>query len=412
MFVGREEVGQRSETVRRANLSAIVRELHLRGPLSRSELVAWTGLTRSAIRSLVGDLVAGDFVVEDAAVRLGTPGRPSPQVRLVADNIVVVALEIAVDSLAVAIVGLGGEVHFKERVDRPRAHSTVEDIVSDLAELVRRAREQRPGEDEVPIGVAVAVAGLVRPADGIVAVGPNLGWIDVPLGERLTAALALTVPVAVANEADLGALAELRRGAARGADDVLYVHGEVGIGGGIIVGGRPMSGFTGFAGEIGHMPVNPDGRRCQCGSVGCWETEVGERALLERAGYPLEGGRMAVSAVIADAADGRPGAVAALAEVGRWVGIGLAGLINILNPRVVVLGGFFSRAFPYIEPSMTAALDARALAAARRAMTIVPATLGVDAPLLGAAELAFEPLLADPVAWIGPRTSAPAPVAV
>ena len=408
MPVGREEVGQRSETVRRANLSAIVRELHLRGSLSRSELVAWTGLTRSAIRSLVGDLVAGDFVVEDAAVRLGTPGRPSPQVRLVADKIVVIALEIAVDSLALAIVGLGGQVHWKERVDRPRAHSSVDDIVSDLANLVARAQDQRP-TDDAPIGVGVAVAGLVRPTDGVVAVGPNLGWIDVPLGERLMSALGLDVPIAVANEADLGALAESRRGAARGADDVLYVHGEVGVGGGIIVGGRPLSGISGFAGEIGHMPINPQGRPCQCGSVGCWETEIGERALLERAGYPLEGGRMAVSALIADAADGRPEALASLDNVGRWLGIGLAGLVNVLNPRVVVLGGLFSPAFPYLVPSLTGALEARGLEAARRLVSVVPAYLGVDAPLLGAAELAFEPLLVDPVAWIGPR-GVPAPL--
>lgn len=408
MPVGREEVGQRSETVRRANLSAIVRELHLRGSLSRSELVAWTGLTRSAIRSLVGDLVAGDFVVEDAAVRLGTPGRPSPQVRLVADRIVVIALEIAVDSLALAIVGLGGQVHWKERVDRPRAHSSVDDIVSDLANLVARAQDQRP-TDDAPIGVGVAVAGLVRPTDGVVAVAPNLGWIDVPLGERLMSALGLDVPIAVANEADLGALAESRRGAARGADDVLYVHGEVGVGGGIIVGGRPLSGISGFAGEIGHMPINPQGRPCQCGSVGCWETEIGERALLERAGYPLEGGRMAVSALIADAADGRPEALASLDNVGRWLGIGLAGLVNVLNPRVVVLGGLFSPAFPYLVPSLTGALEARGLEAARRLVSVVPAYLGVDAPLLGAAELAFEPLLVDPVAWIGPR-GVPAPL--
>ena len=408
MPVGREEVGQRSETVRRANLSAIVRELHLRGSLSRSELVAWTGLTRSAIRSLVGDLVAGDFVVEDAAVRLGTPGRPSPQVRLVADKIVVIALEIAVDSLALAIVGLGGQVHWKERVDRPRAHSSVDDIVSDLANLVARAQDQRP-TDDAPIGVGVAVAGLVRPTDGVVAVAPNLGWIDVPLGERLMSALGLNVPIAVANEADLGALAESRRGAARGADDVLYVHGEVGVGGGIIVGGRPLSGISGFAGEIGHMPINPQGRPCQCGSVGCWETEIGERALLERAGYPLEGGRMAVSALIADAADGRPEALASLDNVGRWLGIGLAGLVNVLNPRVVVLGGLFSPAFPYLVPSLTGALEARGLEAARRLVSVVPAYLGVDAPLLGAAELAFEPLLVDPVAWIGPR-GVPAPL--
>jgi len=406
--VGREEVGQRSETVRRANLSAIVRELHLRGALSRSELVAWTGLTRSAIRSLVGDLVVGDFVVEARAVRLGTPGRPSPQVGLVTDRIVVIALEIAVDSLAVAIVGLGGQVHWKERVDRPRAHSSVDDIVNDLADLVARARTRQPSVN-APIGVGVAVAGLVRPADGVVAVGPNLGWIDVPLGERLTSALGLDIPIAIANEADLGALAEMRRGAARGADDVLYVHGEVGVGGGIIVGGRPLSGISGFAGEIGHMPINPDGRSCRCGSVGCWETEIGERALLERAGYPLEGGRMSVSALISDAADGRPESLAALDAVGRWLGIGLAGLVNVLNPRIVVLGGLFSPAFPFLVRSMTTALEARALMASRHLLSVVPAYLGVDAPLLGAAELAFEPLLVDPVAWIGPR-GVPAPL--
>ncbi len=406
MFVVREEIGQRSETVRRANLSAIVRELHLRGPLSRSDLVAWTGLTRSAIRSLVGDLVAGDFVVEEAAVRLGTPGRPSPQVRLVASNVVVLALEIAVDSLAVAIVGLGGEVHWKERVDRPRAHSTVEDIVSDLLELAVRARSRRP-PDETPIGVGVAVAGLVRPTDGVVTVGPNLGWIDVPLGDRLTAALDLAAPISVANEADLGALAELRRGAARGADDVLYVHGEVGVGGGIIVGGRPLSGISGFAGEIGHMPINPDGRPCRCGSIGCWETEIGEGALLARAGYPLDGGTMAVAALIADAAQGRPAAVEALQAVGRWLGIGVAGLINVLNPRVVVLGGLFWRIHPFVIDEVRAEIGARALLASRQLVTVVPASLGVDAPLLGAAELAFEPLLVDPVAWIGPRTGLP-----
>ncbi|MEO8468577.1 MAG: ROK family protein [Chloroflexota bacterium] len=385
-------------------MSAIVRELHLRGPLSRSELVAWTGLTRSAIRSLVGDLATGDFVVEDVAVRLGTPGRPSPQVRLVAENTVVLAFEIAVDSLAVAVVGLGGHVHWQERVDRSRAHSTVDDIVADLTDLADRARQARPF-GEVPIGVGVAVAGLVRQPDGLVAVGPNLGWIDAPLGQPLAAALGLPVPIAVANEADLGALAEIRRGAARGAANVLYVHGEVGVGGGIIVDGRPLTGGAGFAGEIGHMSVNPDGRPCRCGSTGCWETEVGEVALLERADYPPDGGRMAVSGLLADALDGRPEAIRAFTATGRWLGIGLASLVNVLNPNIVVLGGLFSRAFPFLEAEMLAAFEVRALSASRATMEIVASSLGIDAPLIGAAELAFEPLLVDPVAWLGPRAA-------
>jgi predicted NBD/HSP70 family sugar kinase len=400
--MGRDEVGQRSETVRRANLSAIVRELHLRGPLSRSELVARTGLTRSAIRALIGELVAGELVVEEPAVRLGTPGRPSPVVRLVAENVVVLALEIAVDSLAVAIVGAGGVVHEHLRVDRPRGHSTLDDIVADLLELVRTVRARRP-PDEVPVRVAVAVAGIVSRGGGLVRFAPNLGWVDMPLGDRLAEALALPVQIDVANESDLGALAEFRRGAARGADDVLYTHAEVGVGGGIIVDGRPLDGVGGYGGEIGHMPVNPAGRACRCGSTGCWETEVGEGALLARAGYPLDGGRAAVDAVLADAAAGRPQALAAIEETGFWLGLGLAGLVNILNPRRVVLGGLFARIHPFVGDIVERGLDRFALVAPRQLVSVVPSTLGVDAPLIGAAEMAFEPLLADPAAWLGPR---------
>lgn len=404
MFMGRDEVGQRSETVRRANLSAIVRELHLRGPLSRSELVARTGLTRSAIRALIGELVAGELVVEEPAVRLGTPGRPSPVVRLVAENVVVLALEIAVDSLAVAVVGAGGVVHERIRVDRPRGHSTLDAVVADLAELARAVRARRP-PGEVPIRVGVAVAAIVSRAGGLVRFAPNLGWVDVPLGERLAEALALPGAIEVANESDLGALAEFRRGAARGADDVLYTHAEVGVGGGIIVDGRPLDGVGGYGGEIGHMPVNPAGRACRCGSTGCWETEVGEGALLARAGYPLDGGRAAVDAVIADAAAGRPEALAAIEETGTWLGLGLAGLVNVLNPRRVVLGGLFARIYPFVDDVVARGLDRFALVAPRQLVSVVPSTLGVDAPLLGAAEMAFEPLLVDPAAWLAPRGS-------
>src|SRR3990172_1997846 len=137
-------IGQRSETVRRANLSAIVRELHTRGPLSRSELVASTGLTRSAIRGLIGELVAADLVSEERAAPLGTPGRPPPLVRLNSEGAVVLALEIAVDSLAAAAVGLGGEVLDLVRVDRPRGHFSVDEIVADLVELAAPIRARPP----------------------------------------------------------------------------------------------------------------------------------------------------------------------------------------------------------------------------------------------------------------------------
>jgi D-xylose transport system substrate-binding protein len=394
----RADSGQRSETIRRTNLSALVQALHADGPLSRSELVERTGLTRSGIRRLVGELVTAGLVVEERGESLGTRGRPSPLVRLDPGSAVVLALEIAVDSLAMAVVGLGGHVFELVRVDLSRGHLTADDLVTDLAALADGAAPL--WRRDALVGIGVAVVGVVRRDDGFVSIAPNLGWHDVPLGQALTAALVAPAPVVVANEADLGALAEHRRGAAEGADDVIFLSGEVGVGGGLIVGGQPLTGVAGFGGEVGHLPVNPlAGVTCRCGSVGCWETEVGEEALLMRAGRPAGGGSAAVDAILGDAGAGDATALAALDEIGTWLGIGLAGLVNTLNPARVVLGGRFARLHPFVAPTMEAVLDRRALAAPRALVEVVPARLGVDAPLLGAAELAFEPILSDPASW-------------
>jgi predicted NBD/HSP70 family sugar kinase len=401
--LGRDDLGLRSETVRRANLSAIVRDLHERGSQSRSELVARTGLTRSAIRGLIGDLVAGGLVSEGRAERLGTPGRPSPLVCPTPEAAVVLALDIEVDSLAAALIGLGGDVLEHVRVDRRRGHSSLVEIVDDLADLARIVHSRRPHLHEIAIGVAVV--GVVRRADGLVSMAPNLGWTDQPLGDRLVRVFGDDVPIFVANEADLGAIAEVRRGAAVGADHVLFVSGEVGVGGGLIVDGQPFTGVAGYGGEIGHLPVNPGGHSCPCGAIGCWETEVGAMSLLRRAGRSPREGRLGVDAILSEADAGSPSAVAALEETGRWLGVGLAGLVNVLNPRLVVLGGLFGRIQPHVAAIIDRELDRRALAAPRRLVRVVAGSLGAEAPLRGAAELALEPMLADPALWMGPRST-------
>jgi predicted NBD/HSP70 family sugar kinase len=395
--VGRVDVGQRSETVRRANLSAIVRGLHGAGPLSRSELVAATGLTRSTIRALVGELAGGGLVSETPAVSHGAPGRPSPVVRLNREAATVLAVQILVDSIDVALVGLDGGVIAARKMERQRRHQSARQI----ADVVAEAAQALPLHTGPLVGVGVAVAGVVRRDDGLVSMAPNLGWTDVPFGSLLADVLRLGVPISVANDGDLGALAEHRRGAARGVDDVLYVSGEVGVGGGVIAGGVPLTGLSGYAGEIGHMSVNPAGSPCRCGSTGCWETMVGEGALLALAGLPPDAGSEGVDQVVQDAAAGVPEAVAAIDHVARWLGIGIATLVNIFNPRLIVLGAMLGRIFPAVHPTIQAELDRRGLPAPRGVVRIVGSELGGDAALIGAAELALEPILADPAAFLG-----------
>ena len=387
--------GARASAVRRHNLGALLEFLHLSGSASRSRLGSATGLNRSTVADLVHELSARGLVVEDGVSPSAGPGRPSPMVHVRASGAVALAVEVEVETVAVAAIGLGGHVLEQEQVEVPRGRSSPRDIVRMVADLAG-SLEVTPTDPRV-VGVGVAVPGLTRTADGYVHLAPNLGWRRVDLGALL--AEALQVPpqrVRVGNEADLGALGEHRRGAGRGCDHMVFVSGEVGIGAGLIIEGRPMLGAAGYAGEAGHMLVNPDGRLCTCGASGCWETEAGEAALLRAAGVRGVRGAAAVDRVMASVAGGDESAVAAVADIGHWLGVGIGNLVNLLNPEVVVLGGIFQPLFPLVREPMLAAVRARSLEEVWEPVRVVPSDLGTSAQLHGAAEVVLATLLADP----------------
>jgi predicted NBD/HSP70 family sugar kinase len=368
--------------------------------------VAATGLTRSAIAGLVGELEALGLVVERPPAPDGRPGRPSPVVQVDDRRVAALAIEIFVDEIGAAIVALDGSIVSSVRLARPRTRVAATETIHDVTVLVERLDEQvraaaPPRGDLQVVGCGVSIPGLVRDVDGMVLAAPNLGWVDVSLAEALATGLGRKVPIRVGNDADLGALAESRFGAGVGSEHMVFVSGEVGVGGGLVAGGRPIVGRLGFAGEIGHLPVNPDGRRCRCGSIGCWETEVGESALLGRAGLDPDGGRAAVEEMLVRAAAGDPRATGALASEARWLAIGIAGLINVLDPDTVVLGGLFARVLTAIRTQLDVELADRRYLAARRDVSVVGAALGSGAVTVGAAELAFGPLLEDPAGVMG-----------
>jgi predicted NBD/HSP70 family sugar kinase len=389
-------LGARASGLRRHNLSTLLERLHLSGPASRSELSASTGLNRSTIADLVQELVMRGLVIENGVSISTGPGRPSPIVHVRPSGAVVVAVELNVDSVAVATVGLGGKVFDQVRAELPRGRSSPSETVQKVAGLVKSLLAFLP-EDHALLGVGVAIAGLARRSDGFVHLAPNLGWRNVPVGIMISQALGQPPErVWVANEADLGALGEHRRGAGIGVDNLIFISGEVGVGAGLIIGGRPMLGAAGYAGEVGHMLVNPNGERCQCGARGCWETEAGETALLRAAGSPEASGLVAVDAVVARLGSGDPTALSAVARIGHWLGVGVGDLVNLMNPDVVVLGGMFHRLFSYLRAPMLAAMKERSLEAAAAMVSVVPSDLGTSAQLLGAAELCLSEIIADP----------------
>ncbi|MFC4907437.1 ROK family transcriptional regulator [Actinomadura gamaensis] len=397
--------GTPQEALRRRHLGAVLREVHLSGPVSRAALAARLGLNRSTIMALTRELAAGGLVVEEPTRGTGRAGRPSLLVSPAADRAHVLAFDVGVDWLAAARVGLGGVVLDRRWTVRRRKYPDLDDVVTVLAGFARELDAAAP-PGTVRVGAGAAFCGMIRPRDGMVRLAPNMGWADQAFGVELGRRLGLSAPVPVGNEAHLGALAEHVRGAGAGHRNVVYLHGDVGIGGGVIVGGRLLDGDGGYGAEAGHMVVNPHGGRpCNCGSRGCLEAEVGEAALLEAAGRRGPAGREGVRAVVTAAARGDPAARRAVRRAGDWLGVGVANLINLFNPGVVIFGGMLRELYPAASAQVSARVAANVLAVSRERVRLAVSALGDDATLVGAAELAFSRVLTDPLDVLAPAAA-------
>ena len=380
--------GVRPDEARRHNRAALLRRLHVDGACTRATLATELGLNRSTIKAVVDGLAEAGVVTEAVPARRTGAGRPSLMVLPDPQAAVVLSVDVRVDRVAMAVVGLGGQFLGRHSWNLHRGTRLPGEVITHIAESAELLADELA---LVPQGAGVSVPGVVRRDDGRVHEAPNLGWRDVDLGVRL--ASVLKMPVQVANDAELGALAEHTRGVARDVADLVWVSADYGVGGGIVSGGRPLRGRGGYVGELGHMGVRPGGRPCYCGNRGCWETEVGELALCRALGLAEGTPRGAVVAELRSLATAPvPGPIDEFAE---WLTTGLVTVVNMMAPELVVLGGLFTALPPWVVDRVRAGVHDRSLVSRAVGGTRVETSpLGRDAKLVGAAELAFEPVLA------------------
>lgn len=380
-------IGTSPDGVRRRNLSSVLTLVHRHRALSRAELTRITGLSRSTTKDLVEELAARGLVEEAPGPSLPQVGRPSPIVRP-GDRVLAVSVTPEVDAVTVGLVAMGGAVrqvlrHATDRVPTPE--DTVTIAAQAIAEIQAGLRD-----DQLVTAVGLAVPGLVHGPQSAVQLAPNLDWHDVEIGQMLSTATGLTV--FATNDANAGAVAEHLFGNHHDADHLIYVNGgPSGVGAGFVVAGGLLEGVAGYAGELGHTYVG-GGERCHCGSVGCLETEVTQPPLA----------RLLADL---DSAETPAGPTSAERDVlvrqTRALAIALGNAVNMLNPKLIVLGGFL-RVFPAFAGSVLHdELSRRTMAAPYSLVRVVPATLGADTLVIGAAELAFAPVLADP-GLVGP----------
>ena len=392
--------------VREINLSVIMNHLRTNAPISRAALADATGLNKTTVSSLVNELIERQFVQEIGPASPSS-GRPAILLKLNPTAGFIVSCEIGTFFILVICTDFSPKVIWRhqEPFDLKLGQQA---IIERMLAILNQAIEAGRSACGTLLGMTVGIPGLVDQATGALLFAPNLGWKDLPI--RAILQESFNVPLFVDNEANIAALGEHYFGAAQGYEEVLYISAGVGLGGGIVHGGRVFSGVTGVGAEFGHMTLDPDGEICNCGNQGCWETQVSQQALFRHVWRHIDqgeasrlsemtGGRRAALTVplIVDAARaGDTVALDALEIIGRYLGIGIASLVNALNPELVVFGGILSLAGEFLMPVIEKEVERRALKWNREAMQLVLARHASDACVMGGVAAVYQAILAQP----------------
>jgi predicted NBD/HSP70 family sugar kinase len=396
--------GARQATLRESNLGLVARTVCAAPvPPSRAGVAERTALTRSTVSRLVDDLV--DAGVLDELDPSAASGRGRPATPLVPGaGVLALGLQVNATYLAATLLDLRGRVVAETLVAGDFVGSDPGPTMARLGVLAGGLLDDLPPGSRL-VGAGLALPGIVSAPTGRLLVAPNLGWSDLDPVGLLDPAAVGGMPVHVGNEASLAArtVAEVAPGRPGPLGDFIYLSGEIGIGGAAVLGGRVMTGPHGWAGEIGHVCVDPAGPPCACGSTGCLEQFAGRRALLSAAGLPADAG----TARLVELAGSGDARAADAVTRGAWaLGVALAGVVNVLDIPAIVLGGHLGQVADLVRGDLERLLTTRALSARWVTPSIATATGHAAPGATGAAMAELSAVLADPAPWLALRATA------
>ncbi|HEX6940571.1 MAG TPA: ROK family protein [Longimicrobiales bacterium] len=387
-----------SREVNRRILLNLVRDHQ---PVTRAELARMMGIPRGMVTSLVNQLLAEALIYEGPAV--DTPrGRKPTSLYLRAHDRLAVGIDVRASRTSMRLSDFGGREIARDRFATP---ATPAELIEELERRVSRLIARHPGAGTCE-GVGLVVPGMVDPEAGQLLNAPTLGWRDVALRPALEERLGL--PVHLERDAVACALAKIWLDDRAGEDlsSFVYVTVSDGLGTGLVVNGEVVRGSRHSAGEFGHIPLSEDGPRCSCGARGCWEAYASDSATLARyrsrdgaaaaSRAPRRAAELTVGDLIARARDGDADARAALETTARYLGLGLAAIVNALNPGRIIVGGEIAGAWDLLEPIIAATMRARALTEAAASTPVHAESADGDTRLRGATALVLAPAFAAP----------------
>lgn len=372
-------------------------------PIPRAELAARTGLGRATVSRLTQELVEGRILEEGSPVPTDQRGRPATPLSLARGTVAGLGLEVNMWYAAGRALDLAGHTvgEFRTTGDfsKAGAAATLGALGDEAARLTRRLRHQ--GFDVC--GATLAIPGMVSAGGDYLNIAPNLGWRELRPQELLGEAWqGLEVPTTASNDANLQAatVAFRRPGQLAGHSAFLYLAGDIGIGGALVRAGQADTGEHGWAGEIGHISIEPDGPPCHCGSTGCLETYAGQATLMAAIGLTPQDG---VELLIARLDAGDPRADAAVERAGWALGVGIASILNFADVSRVVLGTSLGRLLPWLRPHIASQLRHRVLGSQDRDLAVTQGP-AIDAPACtGGALNVLNRVIEDPAGYLDAR---------
>lgn len=380
------------------NRRLILDTIRQHGEISRAEIAKTTKLNPSTVTRIIADLIEEGFVRETGYAD-SHGGRKPILVDLVPDAAFIIGINVETNLVIGIVSNLVGDIIYNIHLPLP-SHSK-EDVLGAIIRAGDWLLDQAAGSDQEIIGIGVAMHGLVDSVKGIALFPPAFGWKDLPLGELLEKCF--NMPVRLENNARAMALGEWWFGAGRNSTNFIALKVGYGIGSGIILNGQIFRGVDFTAGEIGHTTVTIDGPLCDCGNYGCLEALASVNALVRNAARALKSGQDSKILELAGAADAvqpqhiftaaaqnDPLAIRLLQETGRYLGIALASLTNVLNPTKILIGGDLAPALDFILPTLTETVQTRAMEIPAQRLEIRGVELGEYSPAIGAVTLILE----------------------
>lgn len=366
--------------IKKINTAIVLEAVLGHAPLSRAQISELTGLNKATVSSLVQDLIDSHLVVENGPGQ-SSGGRKPVMLLFNGTAGYAVGVDLGVNYIRGLLVDLEGNVIAEHQ--RSLKQQDVGFVLGQLTACIELLMNEAPESPYGIVGIGVGVPGIVDD-NGTILFAPNLKWHQVGLQQLLEERFG--IPVTIDNEANAGAQGEQKYGAGRGIPNQIYVSVGIGIGTGIILNKELYKGASGFSGELGHLSIEYDGKPCSCGNRGCWELYASENALLERAALL---GFDSLEELLLAAAAGDEDVTLLIRSIGDYLGAGIANIVNVFNPDVVIIGNRMSRAAEWLEPAVQAAVDQRTLPYHRERMRILFAELQDQSAVRGAAYYAI-----------------------